>query len=32
MGPSFGEEKTLIVAHQYQQLTDHHQRVPPDFE
>ncbi|UCF32662.1 MAG: Asp-tRNA(Asn)/Glu-tRNA(Gln) amidotransferase subunit GatA [Phycisphaerales bacterium] len=32
MGPSFGEEKILAVAHQYQQLTDHHKRVPPDFE
>lgn len=28
MGPAFGEERILALAHQYQMQTDHHQRVP----
>lgn len=28
MGPSFGEERLLSVAHQYQQLTEHHTQWP----
>ncbi|MGB2986569.1 MAG: Asp-tRNA(Asn)/Glu-tRNA(Gln) amidotransferase subunit GatA [Phycisphaerae bacterium] len=28
MGPAFGEEKLLSVAHQYQLCTDHHRRAP----
>ncbi len=30
MGPSFGEEQLLAVAHQYQLHTDHHEQAPPD--
>ena len=29
MGPAFGEGNLLCVAHQYQLLTDHHERLPP---
>jgi aspartyl-tRNA(Asn)/glutamyl-tRNA(Gln) amidotransferase subunit A len=29
MGPTFGEEKILAAAHQYQLGTDFHQRTPP---
>ncbi len=29
MGPAFGEETVLAAAHQYQQLTDHHRKMPP---
>ncbi len=28
MGPAFGEEAILSLAHQYQMQTDHHKRVP----
>ncbi|MCH7702960.1 MAG: Asp-tRNA(Asn)/Glu-tRNA(Gln) amidotransferase subunit GatA [Planctomycetes bacterium] len=28
MGPAFGEERLLSVAHQYQQLTEHHTKWP----
>lgn len=28
MGPKFGEQVLLSVAHAYQQETDHHKRVP----
>jgi aspartyl-tRNA(Asn)/glutamyl-tRNA(Gln) amidotransferase subunit A len=31
VGPHFGEETILACAHQYQQLTDWHQRAPEDF-
>jgi aspartyl-tRNA(Asn)/glutamyl-tRNA(Gln) amidotransferase subunit A len=30
MGPVLGEETILAAAYQYQRLTDHHQRRPPD--
>ena len=29
MGPAFGEERLLSVAHQYQRRTDHHRKAPP---
>ena len=29
MGPAFGEEQLLAVAHQYQLVTDHHTKRPP---
>ncbi len=29
MGPAFGEERLLSVAHQYQRHTDHHRKAPP---
>jgi aspartyl-tRNA(Asn)/glutamyl-tRNA(Gln) amidotransferase subunit A len=29
MGPSFGEERLLALAHQYQSRTDHHLKAPP---
>jgi aspartyl-tRNA(Asn)/glutamyl-tRNA(Gln) amidotransferase subunit A len=29
MGPAFDEGRLLAVAHQYQQLTDHHSACPP---
>ena len=32
VGPHFGEETILACAHQYQQLTDWHQRTPEGFE
>ncbi len=32
MGPSFGEEKLLAAAHQYQLCTDHHTMAPPVCE
>ncbi len=32
MGPVMGEEKLLAVAHQYQQATDFHRRMPQAFE
>jgi aspartyl-tRNA(Asn)/glutamyl-tRNA(Gln) amidotransferase subunit A len=28
MGPAFGEEKLLAIAHQYQLRTDHHKKTP----
>ena len=28
MGPAFGEDRLLAVAHQYQLRTDHHKRMP----
>jgi len=31
VGPHFAEESVLHCAHQYQQLTDWHQRCPEDF-
>ena len=31
VGPHFGEETILACAHQYQQLTDWHQRAPEGF-
>ena len=31
VGPHFGEERILNVAHQYQSLTDWHGACPPDF-
>jgi len=30
IGPDFGEARLLNVAHQFQQLTDWHRRLPPD--
>ena len=32
VGPSFGEPTLLSVAHQYQQITDHHLKTPPGFD
>ena len=32
IGQYFGEEKLLNVAHQYQQVTDWHRRIPKGFE
>jgi len=32
IGRYFGEEKLLNVAHQYQQVTDWHRRIPKGFE
>lgn len=32
IGQYFNEAKLLNVAHQYQQITDWHQRIPPGFE
>ncbi len=32
IGRYFGEEKLLNVAHQYQQVTDWHKRIPKGFE
>jgi aspartyl-tRNA(Asn)/glutamyl-tRNA(Gln) amidotransferase subunit A len=29
MGPSFGEERLLAIAHHYQTRTDHHLKTPP---
>lgn len=29
MGPAFGEERLLSIAHQYQLRTEHHVRQPP---
>jgi aspartyl-tRNA(Asn)/glutamyl-tRNA(Gln) amidotransferase subunit A len=31
IGPHFGEERLLNVAHRYQQETDWHRRTPPGF-
>ncbi len=32
IGNYFAEARLLNVAHQYQQVSDWHQRVPPGFE
>jgi aspartyl-tRNA(Asn)/glutamyl-tRNA(Gln) amidotransferase subunit A len=32
VGPHFAESRLLSASHQYQQLTDWHQRVPPGYE
>ncbi|MDO8629734.1 MAG: amidase, partial [Phycisphaerales bacterium] len=32
MGPSFGEERILALAHQYQSRTDHHLKAPPSVD
>ena len=32
IGPYFGEQRLLNIAHQYQQISDWHTRTPPGFE
>ncbi len=31
IGPHFAEERLLAVAHAWQQATDWHRRIPPDY-